>query len=290
MSSSFAGDGGGRQYGQSLSTGKIKHKVSRNNEADKDWTLVTGEQFQNKSSNSVNPILPNFQHILDKHPVLNLNRSTFNCNSTLSPYNNPHIEHMFLDSNLSQCITKSSSIKVLDNNNASICTNSSNTVSRNNNSTRDLPIRQTLSFLNPNLITFSEDFKDLPIIIKKYPSNDCNIGKLHPMKVDKLFFNNFQDIRRIDPIESRVKVTFDAIHFVNYCLSSEELLPLRLCTYIPSTLMYSYSIINMDISVFEEGFLEGLESAAKVVNFRRTQLDNSPTPNKIIEFKYLSHI
>jgi len=81
-----------------------------------------------------------FQYILDKHLVLNIYRSTFNCDNTLFPYNDPHIEPMFVDFNSSQGITKSSAIEVLDNNNTSIFTNSRYTILRNDNSTRDLPI------------------------------------------------------------------------------------------------------------------------------------------------------
>jgi len=163
-------------------------------------------------------------------------------------------------------------------------------MSINDISARDNPTQQTMSSLDQNLTLFSDNFKGVPTIIVESTSKDISIGKLHPMKVGKLFFNKFKGIQRIDPIGPWVKVTFDTIHSVNYCLTSEEIPNLGLRTYIPSTLVYSYGIINLDISVSEDDFWEGLESSAKVVNFRHistNQHGNPPTPIRMVELKFL---
>jgi len=194
MSSSSAGDGDGRPHGQPSLKGKIKLNSTRNHDADKNWTLVSDKPSQRKSSNSFEPFLPNFQHILDKHPVLNIDRSTLNCKNTLFPHNDPHIEPLSVDSNLSQGITKSSPIKVLDNYNTFNTSISSNTISINYISTRDFPKQQTVSSLNPNVIIFSEDFKGFSIIIVESTSKDSNMGNIHHIKISMLFFNKFKSI------------------------------------------------------------------------------------------------
>jgi len=66
---------------------KIKPNSSTKHGSIKYWTLVIGKSSQHKSSNSISLTLPNFQHILDKHPVLNIDSSTFNYDNTLSPHN-----------------------------------------------------------------------------------------------------------------------------------------------------------------------------------------------------------
>lgn len=132
---------------------------------------------------------------MDKHPVLNIDRSTLNSENTLSPNNDPHIKPMSVNSNSSQGITKSSSI-------------SCNRLSRNYISTQDLHIQRTLSSLDLILIMFSEDLNGLPIIIVESTSKDSNIGKLQTMNVGKLFFNKFNDIQRIDSSWSKGKSYF----------------------------------------------------------------------------------
>jgi len=107
--------------------------------------------------------------------------------------------------------------------------------------------------------------------------------------VGNLFFNKFKGIRRSNPIRPRVKVTFDTIHSTNYCLASKKLLFLMLRPLIPSTLVYFYGIINLEISVLEEYVWERLESSAKVVNFRcisTNQHSSSQTPIEMVEFKF----
>lgn len=111
------------------------------------------------------------------------------------------------------------------------------------------------------------------------------------MKVGKLFFNKFNGILRIDPIGVRVKVTFDSIISANICLSSVELSTMGLQAYIPSTLVYSFGVINLDVSFPEEDFWEGLDSTVQVVSFRRISTNNngnSYSPSKMVELKFLS--
>lgn len=46
-----------------------------------------------------------------------------------------------------------------------------------------------------------------------------NVGKLHPIKTGKLFYNRFNGILQISPIRRRVKLLFDSINSVNNCLN-----------------------------------------------------------------------
>jgi len=55
----------------------------------------------------------------------------------------------------------------------------------------------------------------------------------------------------------------------NFCLSSTDIFALGLRAYITSILIYSFPIINLDTSIPEVDFWERLESAIKVINFRR---------------------
>jgi len=59
-------------------------------------------------------------------------------------------------------------------------------------STRDLPTQQNHYSLDPNLRLFSENFKGTPIIIVESTCKDNNIGKLHPMKIIKLFLTSLK--------------------------------------------------------------------------------------------------
>jgi len=61
-------------------------------------------------------------------------------------------------------------------------------MSRNYISTCDLPIQQTLSSLDPNLMLFSEDFIGLPIILVEFTYKDSNIENNYPIKMGKFFF------------------------------------------------------------------------------------------------------
>lgn len=75
------------------------------------------------------------------------------------------------------------------------------------------------------------------------------------MKVGTIFFfNKFNGILRLDLIGVRIKVTFDSIISASICLSSIELLSMSSLAYIPSTLVYSFGIINLDVSFPEEDF------------------------------------
>lgn len=63
--------------------------------------------------------------------------------------------------------------------------------------------------------------------------------------------------------------------------------------YIPSTLVYSFGVINLDVSFPEEDFWEGLDSTVQVVSFRRISTNNngnSYLPSKMVELKFLSPI
>jgi hypothetical protein len=96
---------------------------------------------------------------------------------------------------------------------------------------------------------------------------------------------------RIDPIGVRVKVTFNSIISVNICLSSVELLTMGLQAYIPSTLVFSFGVINLDVSFPEEDFWEGLDSTVQVISFRHISTSNngnSYLPSKMVELKFLS--
>lgn len=91
-------------------------------------------------------------------------------------------------------------------------------------------------------------------------------------------------------LAQELQVSFDSIASANTCLSSTDLHTMGLEAYIPSTLVYSFGIINLNISFLEEDFWEALESIAKIVTFRRitTNINGSPSPSRMVELRFLS--
>lgn len=77
--------------------------------SDKDQTIVANKSSYRKSLTTAKPISPNFQQILDNHPVLNISNTTFDYDK-LTPLNEPQDEPMSTDSILSQVISNPSCI------------------------------------------------------------------------------------------------------------------------------------------------------------------------------------
>jgi len=75
----------------------------------------------------------------------------------------------------------------------------------------------------------------------------------------------------------------------NKCLTS-PLQNISFAAYIPSTLIYSYSIIRVDTSLSEEEFWDGLNKEVRVISFKRisTKKDGVLIPTRIVELKFLS--
>lgn len=109
------------------------------------------------------------------------------------------------------------------------------------------------------------------------------------MRVCKLFFNKFNGILHIDPFDVRVKITFDSIVSSKICLSLVELHTMDLHVYIPSTIVYSFGVINLDAIFSEKEFWKGLASTVEVVSFHHifTNQNGSPSPSKLVELKFI---
>jgi hypothetical protein len=269
-----------------------------------EWKVVQ-KKNNNKSSNisSSTPISPNLQHIIDNKPQLQLPAGTqfqFNDFNMIHVNNGNDIINMNLlvdrnpvDMDLDKSLNNSCDkngigqpIVANDHSPPNV-----NTMPNNNNLTFMSSVQLNSHGRDSNLIKFSDNFSGVPVIIIEAISDSNNIGKLHPMKVGKLFFNKFNGILRIDPIGVSVKVTFDSINSANICLSSIELPTMGLQAYIPSTLVYSFGVINLDVSFPDEDLWEGLDPSAKVVSFRRISTrnnGNSYSPSKMVELKFLS--
>lgn len=281
---------------------KVNLQKSKNHS---EWKVV--QKKNNKSSNNTpsTPISPNLQHIIDRNPQLQLPSGTqfqFN-DSNITHVNNdndniitlPAVDCYSVDMDLDNSLNNS-----CDKNgtgHATVANDHSppnvNTMPDNTSLTYTSSKQLNSHGRDSNLIKFSDNFTGVPVIIIEAISDNNNVGKLHPMKVGKLFFNKFNGILRIDPIGVRVKVTFDSIISANICLSSVELSTMGLQAYIPSTLVYSFGVINLDVSFPEEDFWEGLDSTVQVVSFRRISTNNNGSsylPSKMVDLKFLSPI
>lgn len=281
---------------------KVNLQKSKNHS---EWKIVQKKKNNHKSSNNTTstPISPNLQHIIDNKPQLLIPSGTqfqFNDSNLLHVDNgndkiitNLSVDRYSVDMDLDNSLNNSCDKIVTGH--ATVANDHSpsndNTMPNNNNLTYTSSEQLKSHVRDSNLIKFSDNFSGVPVIIIEAISDKNNVGKLHPMKVGKLFFNKFNGILRIDPIGVRVKVTFDSIISANICLSSVELSTMGLQAYIPSTLVYSFGVINLDVSFPEEDFWEGLESTAQVVSFRRISTSNnsnSYSPSKMVELKFLS--
>lgn len=66
--------------------------------------------------------------------------------------------------------------------------NNSHIIMNNDKSVSDISQSQhKISFQDPNLSMFSDEFKGLSIIIVESKLSENNLGKLHPIKVGMLF-------------------------------------------------------------------------------------------------------
>lgn len=136
MSVSSAGDRDNRPLSQISTTGKVINNNSRTHVTDKYWTTVANSL--RKSSTSAKPVSPNVQHIIDKHPVLNIYNSTSDYDKLFPPINEPHIEPMSTDTTLSQAVNNQSHTNISDTENISIANINSNLHAISNN--KQLPL------------------------------------------------------------------------------------------------------------------------------------------------------
>jgi hypothetical protein len=138
--------------------------------------------------------------------------------------------------------------------------------------------------------TFSSDYTG-PLYIIISSTENKNVGNLHPVKLGKLFINNFKGITSISPIGSyRIKIAFDSLHYANICLISPWLSENNFTASIPNSLIYSLGVIHLDLCVSKDDFWEGFECRYKAVEFRCINIkrDNILIPTKLVEIKFLS--
>lgn len=284
MASTSGGTGGKPNN----STSKIKVNLQKNKQLS-EWQVKTKKgKSSNNSTSTSQPISPNLQHIMDNNPQLLPSGTQFHFND----FNEGHMNNS-TDNIISNASDELHSVVMELDNPPAISSDNTETghAIASNDSSLSYTEKLNSNCRDPNLIVFSDNFTGVPIIIVETISDKINIGKLHPMKVGKLFFNKFSGVLRIEPIGVRVKVTFDSIVSANTCLASTELHTMGLQAYIPSTLVYSFGVINLDVSFPEEDFWHGLESNIQIVNFRRipSSINGSPpSPSKLVELKFLS--
>jgi len=107
------------------------------------------------------------------------------------------------------------------------------------------------------------------MILVASSSHENNLGKLHPVSIGKLLTKNFSGIVSITPADpQRIKVLFESIIKANTCISSPILVTNNLVANIPSSLLYCFGVIRLDVNITDKDFWEGHESPSKIVSFR----------------------
>jgi len=283
MSSS---SGGGSNKNSASKAPTLKASTSRRQGSDSDWSVYTAKRKSNKLQED--PVSPNLKQIIDSHPKLNL--TTANSNNFLNDEpadSNSAIDDINMDINSTTTSNFNVSNVLLSND-----TEISNNVQSTNESSFNKPKRNNvIQDGDTNLLYFSSTYTGPIYIIIDTIDKNLHFGKLHPMKVGKLLYNQVCGVVEIRPIGARVRVTFDTIANANICLSSSILPTSGLKATIPASLIYSYGVIRMDCSISETEFFEGLESNIPIESFRRIptrQEDGSMTPSKLVELKFQS--
>ncbi|XP_050547326.1 uncharacterized protein LOC126909010 [Daktulosphaira vitifoliae] len=277
-------------------SGPIKVTLHKNRKDSDEWSTASAKRRSKKLPTS--PVSPNLQYLLDNQPQLLPANIQFQYNTNESADNN-ETSTAYLNDAITP--TSNSNTNTMDIDNVMINTsdldihnkNTPNKVNIDSDTVQSSTLKKITnnSSEDSNLKSFSNNFNGTPIILVESTVRDQNIGKLHPLKIGKLFHNKFGGIKQITPIGSRVKILFDSIKSANACLNSNLLTGMNLKASIPSTLIYSHGIIRLETSTTEEEFWEGIESPVPIIGFRRivTKRDsNTPTQTNLVELKFLS--
>lgn len=235
-------------------------------------------------NSSNNPNSPNLQHIIDNHPTRNINLSAF-------PYENNSPSLHCDPANEAMINTN----EPPSNNNLDKDTSNPETVISITSSPRPqqaLPANiNTKHNSDEHLKKFASNFNGPPIIIIELTNSNSSIGSWHPLKRAKFLCNHFTGINNIKPnSHKKVKVTFDTIIQANTRLNSNLLFKYSLSAYIPSSLIFSYGVIKLDVSFPNDDFWEGLKFDTPVIAFKRISIykDGILIPTRIVELKFLS--
>lgn len=138
---------------------------------------------------------------------------------------------------------------------------------------------------------FESNFSGPIIIAIELNKSSTSTDSWYLLKWAKFLSNNFFSINNIKLNGHRkVKILFDSINFANACFNSPILLKNNLSAYIPSTLIYSYGIIKLDISFLEADFWDGQNFNIPINAFKHFSVntDGIITPTHIVEYKSLS--
>jgi len=145
--------------------------------------------------------------------------------------------------------------------------------------------------INTSQQYFSPDYVGPILILVECIDSSKNLGSWHPLKAAKFFSNNFKGITKIKSASfKKIKISFDSIVNENNCLNSKSLSDHGFKASIPSSLIYSYGVIKLDVSISEEEFWEELQSTVPVEGFKGISIkkDGIIVQTRIVEIKFLS--
>lgn len=105
-------------------------------------------------------------------------------------------------------------------------------------------------------------------------SENKNIGRMHPMSLGKLLYEQVNFNRNINNIApsgiNQIRVEFSSYESVNQLLDSNFLKNNQLRAYIPETILYRKGVIrNVDISLNNEEIMNVIESNVRITEVRR---------------------
>ncbi|KAL4127071.1 hypothetical protein QTP88_011269 [Uroleucon formosanum] len=267
--------GGNSRSGQSPATTKIKHTVTTNPASTHGFSTMgkKGKVFKNSN----NPLSPSLQSIIENPPLLNTSQTTFNFNVVTDNTSIPDSNIILVDN---QTIEHTSVVSLsTDKTPSSPVTNT------------DIDMHAT-NYNNNNLLhSFTPDYNDAIIILAECIDQNINMGNWHPISAAKFFTKNFIGISNIKPAGSKkIKITFNSILNGNNCLNSDIPRSNGFHVNIPSSLIYSYGIIKLDINISEEEFFEGQCSPVTIEAFKRIsiQKDGKTIQTRTVELKFIA--
>lgn len=97
-------------------------------------------------------------------------------------------------------------------------------------------------------------------------------------------------VSTVSASSNRIKVQFDSTKNANTCILSPLLGVHGLTAVIPTSLLYYFGVIRLDICISEDDFWEGHESPSKIISFRRINVkrNGSYVPSRFVEQKFFA--
>lgn len=257
-----------RPAGPNLNVGKSKLTTSNSQDSDTEWTIA-GQKKKRKSNSITSPNTTS----KSKSRVISNSKFDFNTNLSSSSTNlDKPVGNINIDLSINDNITINDKLD---------CSDPNSIVIKNTNAYN----------IDPHLLQFNDNYTGIPMIIVNNINSSSSANKSNPLLAARFFSSNFSGVINVKlASHNKTKITFDSIINANICLKSDILEKKGFSASIPSTLIFSFGIIKLDISVPEQDFWEGVKSPIPILSFKRifVKKDGKSTPTRLVELKFLA--